>query len=126
LRGLVHEKSGDYQAALKDIDRAIGLDPEYGAAYYSRANLHSNMGNEDRATKDIEIFRDNSDETTLCNRNSESIFKWMDPVSMPLTACGRVPLRAPTPEDLRTIQLPQHQPKCPIFCLYNHRSGIFT
>ena len=48
LRGLAQEKSGDNQAALKYFDRAIDLDPEYGAAYYSRANLHSKMGNEAR------------------------------------------------------------------------------
>jgi len=55
LRGLVHEKSADNQADLKDFDRAIGFDRENGAACYSRANLHSKMGNEDRATEDIEM-----------------------------------------------------------------------
>lgn len=66
LRGLVHEKSGDNQAALKDFDRAIGFDREYGVAYYSRANLHSKMGNEDRATEDIEMV------TQLTNVNIET------------------------------------------------------
>lgn len=44
----------------------IVLDSEYGAANYSRANLHSNMGNEDRATEDIEMV------THLTNVNIEA------------------------------------------------------
>ena len=44
----------------------IVIDPEYGAAYYSRANLQSNMGNEDRATEDIEMV------THLTNVNIET------------------------------------------------------
>ena len=46
--------------------RVIDLDPEYGAAYYSRANLHFNMGNEDRAMEDVEMV------THLTNVNIET------------------------------------------------------
>ncbi|MGD9351078.1 MAG: tetratricopeptide repeat protein, partial [Desulfobacterales bacterium] len=57
---------GNENAAITDFEKAIELDPEYGAAYYSRATLHAKMGNEDQAVDDIKMVE------FLTNRNIES------------------------------------------------------
>ena len=51
-----HMAKAAVENALLDLTKAIELNPEYGAAYYSRANLHSKMGNTDLATEDIEMM----------------------------------------------------------------------
>ena len=72
LRGLVHEKTGDNEGALRDFSRAIELNPEYGAAYYSRATLYSKMGKEDLAVEDIEMVTHLSEVNieTFANQNN--------------------------------------------------------
>lgn len=49
LRGLAHEMARDADEALQDFNRAIDIDPGYGAAFYSRASLFTKMGQEDSA-----------------------------------------------------------------------------
>ena len=66
LRGLVFEKTGDDPGALGAFNRAVDLDPEYGAAYYSRATLHTKMGREDLAAEDMQMV------THLTNVNIET------------------------------------------------------
>jgi tetratricopeptide (TPR) repeat protein len=55
LRGLAYEKSGDNAKALDDFNKALELNPEYGAVYYSRANLHNKMGQTELAIDDIQM-----------------------------------------------------------------------
>jgi tetratricopeptide (TPR) repeat protein len=57
---------GDAEKALKDFDKAIEIDPEYGAAYYSRATLLTKMGKEDAASEDMKMI------SHLTNLNIES------------------------------------------------------
>ena len=61
--------------ALEDFNRAIELDPEYGAAFYSRATLHTQMGNEDLAVQDAEMV------THLTNKSIEEFANEIYPQS---------------------------------------------
>ena len=65
-RGLVEEKRGADDRALENFSRAIEIDPEYGAAYHSRATLHTKMGREDLALEDIAMVQH------LTNKNIEA------------------------------------------------------
>ncbi|MGD9104765.1 MAG: hypothetical protein PVF64_14625, partial [Desulfobacterales bacterium] len=60
------EKQENDAEAMTDFEKAIELDPEYGAAYYSRATLHTKMGNEDLAVDDIKMVE------FLTNKNIET------------------------------------------------------
>jgi Tfp pilus assembly protein PilF len=66
MTGLAREMAGDDDGALKDFDKAIDIDPEYGAAYYSRATLLTKMGREDSAVEDMKMV------THLSNLNIEN------------------------------------------------------
>ncbi|MDH3828612.1 MAG: tetratricopeptide repeat protein, partial [Desulfobacterales bacterium] len=66
LRGLAREMAGDDDEALKDFNKAIEIDSEYGAAYYSRASLLTKMGREDSALEDMKMV------SQLSNHNIES------------------------------------------------------
>ncbi len=57
---------GDDDQALLDFNRAIDMDAEYGAAFYSRASLLSKMGQEDSALADMKMVN------YLSNLNIES------------------------------------------------------
>jgi tetratricopeptide (TPR) repeat protein len=50
--GRVYMGFGDYDIALKNLDKAIDINPKYGEAYRSRAQLHSYKGDKDAACKD--------------------------------------------------------------------------
>lgn len=52
MRGLTRFQNDDEKGAMQDFNRAIELDPQYGAAYLSRANLYSKEGNEEAADED--------------------------------------------------------------------------
>lgn len=56
----------DSDKALADFTRALDIDPEYGAAYYSRATLLTKMGQEDEAAEDMRMV------THLTNVNLEN------------------------------------------------------
>ncbi len=45
--------SHNYGRSIQLLSQAIELNPEYGAAYHSRANLHAKLGEEILATEDI-------------------------------------------------------------------------
>ena len=47
--------AGDSDEALLDFNRAIDIDAEYGAAFYSRASLLTKMGQEDSALEDMKM-----------------------------------------------------------------------
>jgi len=49
------EKLGDNTAAIDDFDQAVALDPEYGAAYYSRSALHTKMSDEEESLADMQM-----------------------------------------------------------------------
>ena len=52
LRGKAHKDTGDVDKALKDLDKAIALDPKMGEAYYVRAQAMEIMGEMDKAGAD--------------------------------------------------------------------------
>ena len=52
--GLMHNRLGDIDAALRHYDRAIALDPEDAAARYDRGELLLSRGEIARATEDLE------------------------------------------------------------------------
>lgn len=43
-RGVVHLKTHDVQAAIKDLDKSIGLTPHYGDAHFNKANALFALG----------------------------------------------------------------------------------
>lgn len=43
---------GEYRAALREFDRAIAADPDFGAAYANRGILYDRMGRYERAVDD--------------------------------------------------------------------------
>ena len=57
---------GDNDDALSDFNKAIDIDSEYGAAFYSRASLLTKMGKEDSALEDMQMVNH------LSNLNIES------------------------------------------------------
>ena len=65
LHGLALEKCGDDKRAMEALNTALDLDPDYGAAYMSRANLHAKMGNESEASEDSAMV------THITQRNIE-------------------------------------------------------
>jgi Flp pilus assembly protein TadD len=66
LQGLALEKNGDDHRALDALNTALELDPGYGAAYMSRANLYAKMGKETEASEDMAMV------TLLTQRNIEA------------------------------------------------------
>jgi tetratricopeptide (TPR) repeat protein len=66
LKGIALESKNENEMAIEAFNQAIENDPEYGAAYYSRATLHSKMGNTDLATDDIQMV------AHFTNQNIES------------------------------------------------------
>ena len=66
MRGLAREVEGDDKGALEDFNRAIDLKPDYGAAYHSRATLHTKLGQTDDAAEDIRMV------THLTQQNIET------------------------------------------------------
>jgi tetratricopeptide (TPR) repeat protein len=52
-RGVIQTRLGDDQAALRDYNGAIALDPTLGDAYVSRAGVLAAMKNYDQARSDI-------------------------------------------------------------------------
>ena len=52
-RALQHERDGDVNAALADLDRALQIDPKRGAALYARGELLRRLGVLNRARADL-------------------------------------------------------------------------
>ena len=53
LRAECYLRLYDTEAALKDLDKAIELDPEYGWAYYTRGNIYLDQGDYKKAEEDL-------------------------------------------------------------------------
>jgi tetratricopeptide (TPR) repeat protein len=72
LKGIALESKNENEKAIEAFNRAIEHNPEYGAAYYSRATLHTKMGNTDRATDDIQMVAHftNHNIETFANENN--------------------------------------------------------
>jgi tetratricopeptide (TPR) repeat protein len=45
---------GEFESALADYARAIELDPQYAAAYFSRGSLHASRGDNKQAIADFD------------------------------------------------------------------------
>jgi tetratricopeptide (TPR) repeat protein len=52
-RGLAHNNKGDYERAIADMTRAIGVDPSYTIAIGNRGFVYNNKGDYDRAIADL-------------------------------------------------------------------------
>ncbi len=53
LRGLSHEKRGDFTRAIQCYDRALSLDPRLAWAYYHRGIAHGSAGNSRQQAEDL-------------------------------------------------------------------------
>ena len=53
LRGLSHEKRGDFTRAIRCYDRALSLDPRLAWAYYHRGIAHGSAGNSRQQAEDL-------------------------------------------------------------------------
>ena len=52
-RGMALWKKGEYDAAIAEFDKAIELNPQYGKAYYYRANAYYDDHQYSRAWDDV-------------------------------------------------------------------------
>src|SRR5262245_4968492 len=52
MRGMQFEERRDFVHAIKDLDRAVGLDPNLAAAWHQRANAYDSLGQHERAIPD--------------------------------------------------------------------------
>ena len=52
-RGLAYANLQDFELAIKDYDRAIGLDPQYARAFYGRGLAKFGLNDLDGADEDI-------------------------------------------------------------------------
>ncbi|PSP15784.1 MAG: hypothetical protein BRC58_11050 [Cyanobacteria bacterium QS_8_64_29] len=53
-RGIARTLRGNYDAAVRDYDRAIELDPDNASAYFNRANARTQLGNLQGALSDFD------------------------------------------------------------------------
>ena len=53
-RGISYGKLKQYDLAIKDLSEAIDMYPEYGAAYFQRAQIYKAMGKQDDADRDMQ------------------------------------------------------------------------
>ena len=51
--GNVHQDMGELEKALRDIDKAIELNPEDARAYSNRGGLHREIGELERALRGL-------------------------------------------------------------------------
>jgi Tfp pilus assembly protein PilF len=52
-RGLALLKAGRAEQAIKDFDRALAIDPQFGIAYVGRATAHQEAGHAAEAEADL-------------------------------------------------------------------------
>lgn len=52
-RGLIYQRSGDRQSALRDFSEAIRLHPGYAQAFQARGLLHGDLGDKRKAVQDL-------------------------------------------------------------------------
>jgi lipoprotein NlpI len=67
-RGLAYNQLADYDAALKDLDRAAELDPENSKVFNDRGVVHSNKLQYDRAIQDF-------DQALKLDPDNENVFQ---------------------------------------------------
>jgi len=51
---LEHAKQEDFEAALQWLDKTLQIDPQYCYAYYQKAKMFSELGDEDKAVAVLE------------------------------------------------------------------------
>jgi len=58
LMGMVHGKQGRNEEGMRELERAIKLNPRYGMAYLYRGNIHAAMGDWGKAREDYRLALD--------------------------------------------------------------------
>ena len=53
LQSVDKRNKADFQGAIKDLNRAISINPKYAFAYYRRAEARQNIGERDKAIADL-------------------------------------------------------------------------
>ncbi len=70
---------GDYQQALKDLDKAIRYKPKFAQAYYIRANVYIKLENYQKALTDLDkVIELKSEFVAEAYRNKCEIYKKLD------------------------------------------------
>ena len=64
-RGIAHFRLAEYHRALKDLDRAVLIDPDFASAYDWRALTHELLGNEQEKQ---------ADRQTACSLDNSFLF----------------------------------------------------
>ncbi|MEM6753088.1 MAG: tetratricopeptide repeat protein [Cyanobacteria bacterium P01_C01_bin.38] len=54
LQSVEKRNKADFQGAIKDLNQAISINPNYAFAYYRRAEARQNIGEQDKAIKDLQ------------------------------------------------------------------------
>lgn len=54
LQSVEKRNKADFQGAITDLNRAIQINPNYAFAYYRRAEARQNIGEKDKAIKDLQ------------------------------------------------------------------------
>ena len=55
-RGKLYLEKRAFMLALADFDRSIHLNPNIGEAYYCRAIVHQELGNNEKSEADLKTF----------------------------------------------------------------------
>ena len=76
-RGVLHERAGDKEAAIKDYSDVIALDAGNALAHFNRGNVHDQQGDHDRAIADYTqaIKIDATDADVFNNRGQTYEYK---------------------------------------------------
>jgi len=56
-RGVIYGKTGRFDKALSDLNRAVAIDPASWAARYNRGLVYKNLGETEKAMRDFEAAR---------------------------------------------------------------------
>jgi Tfp pilus assembly protein PilF len=73
-RAIIWWETGEDRLALADLDRAIELAPNFGAAYYWRGNIYDLLGDETRGGDDYELAQSIEIETALAPEDEHGFY----------------------------------------------------